>query len=84
MSYRQDFIRNVAPYTAVMAQEHASSRTCPVLQKSDVVLCMPCRKHLLRGSTVLSYCVLPPVHIGQDLVYSGITIFIDSGPFPYL
>ena len=55
------------------AQEHASSRTCPVLQKNDVVLCMPCRKHLLRGSTVLSYCVLPPVHIGQDLVYSGIT-----------
>ena len=31
------------------------------------------RKHLLRGSAVLPYCVLPPVHIGQDLVYSGIT-----------
>ena len=29
-------------------------------------------KHLLRGSIVLSHCVLPPVHIGQDLVYSGI------------
>ena len=30
-------------------------------------------KHLLRGSTVPSYCVLPPVHFGQDLVYSGKT-----------
>ena len=59
--------------TAVMAQEHASSRTFPVLQKSDAVLRVFRRKHLLRGSTVLSYCVLPPVHIGQDLVYSGIT-----------
>ena len=57
-----------------MAQEHASSRTFPVLQKSDAVLSVLRRKHLLRGSTVLSYCVLPPVHIGQDLVYSGITL----------
>ena len=32
MSYRQDFRRNVAPCTAVPAQEHASSRTSPVLR----------------------------------------------------
>ena len=56
-----------------LAQEHASSRTFPVLQKSDAMLRVLRRKHLLRGSTVLSYCVLPPVHFGQDLVYSGIT-----------
>ena len=61
--------------TAVTAQEHASSRTFLVLQKSAAVLRVLRRKHLLRGSTVLSYCVLPPVHIGQDLVYSGITSY---------
>ena len=31
MSHRQDFRRNVAPCMAVPAQEHASSRTSPVL-----------------------------------------------------
>ena len=56
-----------------MAQEHASSRTYPVLQKSDAVLRVFRRKHPLRGSTVLRDCVPPPVHFGQDLVYSGIT-----------
>ena len=45
----------------------------PSCRKSDAVLRVLRRKHLLRGSTVLSYCVLPPVHFGQDLVYSGIT-----------
>ena len=33
MSYRQDFRRNVAPCTAVPAQEHVSSRTSLVLRK---------------------------------------------------
>ena len=42
-------------------------------KKSDAVLRELRRKYLLRGSIVLTHCVLPPVHIGQDLVYSGIT-----------
>ena len=44
-------------------------------KKSDAVLRELRRKYLLRGSIVLTHCVLPPVHIGQDLVYSGITFF---------
>ena len=42
-------------------------------KKSDAVLRVFRRKHLLRGSIVLSHCVLPLAHFGQDLVYSGIT-----------
>ena len=30
---------------------------------------------------MLSYCVLPPVHFGQDLVYSGITVLVGSVGF---
>ena len=42
-------------------------------KKSDAALRVFHGKHLLRGSIVLSHCVLPLAHFGQDLVYSGIT-----------
>ena len=42
-------------------------------KKSDAVLRELRRKYFLRGSIVLTHCVLPPVHVGQDLVYSSIT-----------
>ena len=44
-------------------------------KKSDAVLRELRRKYLLRGSIVLTHCVLPPVHIGQDLARNG-----DSDP----
>ena len=57
----------VGSRTALLAGSHSSCK------KSDALIRELRRKHLLRGSIVLSHCVLPPVHIGQDLVYSGIT-----------
>ena len=45
----------------------------PSCKKSDAVLRELRRKYLLRGSIVLTHCVLPLVQIGQDLVYSSIT-----------
>ena len=52
MSYRLDFRKNVAPYTAAPAQEHASSETAlPVLLKGSVgIHCVPRGKHLHAGS----------------------------------
>ena len=43
MSYRQDFRRNVAPFTAAPAQEHASSETIArlVKRKSRRAQCAP-------------------------------------------
>ena len=57
----------VGSRTALLAGSYSSCK------KSDALLRVFRRKHLLRGRIVLSHCVLPPVHIGQDLVYSGIT-----------
>ena len=52
MSYQRDFRRNVAPYTAAPAQEHASSETAlPVLLKGSVgIHSVPRGKHLHAGS----------------------------------
>ena len=47
MSYRQDFRRNVAPCTAVPAQEPSFSRTHPVLVKGCIdIHSVPRGKHL--------------------------------------
>ena len=46
-----------------MAQEHASSRTLPGLQKSDAVLRVLRRKHLLRDSIVHLGVVYYPLRI---------------------
>ena len=76
MSYRQDFIGNVAHWAALVAQDTLLAGLPSSCRKGlHSKLMRLCRKHLLRGSTVLTCCVLPPVHFGQDLVYSGITIF---------
>ena len=52
MSYRLDIRENVAPYTAALAQEHASSETAlPVLLKRSVgIHSVPRGKHLHAGS----------------------------------
>ena len=66
------------PRIALLAGSH------PSCKKSDALLRELRRKYFLRGGIVLSYCVLPPVHIGQDLVYSGITKTLETVPFqPY-
>ena len=66
---RSTFARLCWLKTTLLAGSYSSCK------KSDALLRVFRGKHLLRGSIVLSHCVLPPVHIGQDLVYSGITVF---------
>ena len=54
-------------------KDRTSSRTSLVLQEKRCSAQRAPSEVLLHGSIVLTHCVLPPVHIGQDLVYSGIT-----------
>ena len=59
-----------------MAQEPTSLQqdSCPSCKRMTDKHCMP-RRISHAGSIVPRNCVLPPAHIGLDLVYSGITVF---------